>query len=60
MITGVVDGRFDPLFALPHGPLGQTNRGKGRETLGDIYFNLYNIGINTYDGAAEYFGYHNI
>jgi hypothetical protein len=56
MITRILDGGLDPLFALPDSPFRQTHCRKGREPLRDVHLNLYYIGIDSDDGATEDFG----
>ncbi len=54
-VARVLDGRLDPLLALPDGGFRQADDVEDRQAGGDIHLHLHRVGLDPDHGAAQHF-----
>jgi hypothetical protein len=58
VVTGILYGGLNSVFAFPNRPFRKTNGGEGGKTLGNIHLHFHNIALYTDHCTAEDFGQH--
>ena len=58
VVSAVLEGRLDPLLALPNGRVRQTDDGEIGQTAAEVHLYLDRIGVDSEQGGAERFEEH--
>jgi len=60
IVTGVLQGRLDPVLALLDGAVGEADGGELGKPLGDVHLHVDDNGVNTQEGAGKGLGEHGL